>query len=156
MKYIFDNLTTDAKTTPLMRGLAWLIGIGVIREIAGAGSNYLTWHTRLGIHYELLEATVERLHRLPLSFHRKEGVGAVMTKLDRGIQGFINAISQILFNVFPAVLYLGISIFIMIRLDWRLAVAILFFAPIPAIIAAFATPEQTRRDRALLDRRATI
>jgi ATP-binding cassette, subfamily B, bacterial len=158
MKFIVDALSVDAatKTQALIRGILYLIGLGIVRELCNGASNWLTWHTRLGIHYELLEATVERLHRLPLSFHRKEGVGAVMTKLDRGIQGFINAISQILFNVFPAILYLGISIFIMIRLDWRLAVAVLFFAPIPAVIAAYATPEQTRRDRQLLDRWASI
>jgi ATP-binding cassette, subfamily B, bacterial len=156
MKFIIDSLSAEPKVAPLVQGIFFLIGLGFVRELATAGSNWLTWHTRLGIHYELLGATVERLHRLPLSFHRKEGVGAVMTKLDRGIQGFIHAITQILFNVFPAILYLAIAIFIMFRLDWRLACAILVFAPIPAIIAAFAAPEQTRRDRALLDRWASI
>jgi ATP-binding cassette, subfamily B, bacterial len=156
MKFIIDALSSEPKAAPLVQGIFWLIGLGLVRELATAGSNWLTWHTRLGIHYELLGATVERLHRLPLSFHRKEGVGAVMTKLDRGIQGFINAVTQILFNVFPAILYLGIAVFIMFRLDWRLACVVLFFAPIPAIIAAFAAPEQTRRDRALLDRWAHI
>jgi ATP-binding cassette, subfamily B, bacterial len=156
MKYIIDSLSAGPKRSPLVNGILLLIGLGLVREIATAGSNWLTWHTRLGIHYELLGATVERLHRLPLSFHRREGVGAVMTRLDRGIQGFINAVTQILFNVFPAILYLGIAIFIMFRLDWRLACAILFFAPIPALIAAFAAPEQTRRDRALLDQWSSI
>jgi ATP-binding cassette subfamily B protein len=156
MKFIIDSLSSEPKFSTLGTGIFWLMGLGLVREFATAGSNWLTWHTRLGIHYELLGATVERLHRLPLSFHRKEGVGAIMTKLDRGIQGFINAVTQILFNVFPAILYLAIAVFIMFRLDWRLATVILFFAPIPAIIAASAAPEQTRRDRALLDRWAAI
>src|SRR3954468_777780 len=156
MKLIFDNLSIHPQFPVLGKGLLWLAVLGIGREIATAGSNWLTWQARLGIHYELLGATVERLHRLPLSFHRKEGVGAIMTRLDLGIQGFINAVSQILFNVFPAILYLGISIFIMWRLEWRLALVILFFAPIPAIIAAFGAPEQTRRDRILLDRWASI
>jgi ATP-binding cassette, subfamily B, bacterial len=156
MKFIFDSLSSNLEMSHLQKALLWLVGLGIARELATAGSNWLTWHTRLGVHYGLLEATVERLHRLPLSFHRKEGVGAIMTRLDRGIQGFINAISQILFNVFPALLYLAISVVIMWRLNWQLSLVILFFAPIPAIIAAFATPEQTRRDRALLDRWAGI
>jgi ATP-binding cassette, subfamily B, bacterial len=156
MKFIIDSLSSDPKAAPLAQGILWLIGLGLVRELSTGASNWLTWHTRLGIHYELLGATVERLHRLPLSFHRKEGVGALMTRLDRGIQGFINAITQILFNVFPAILYLAIAVFIMLRLDWRLACVVLFFAPIPALIAAYAAPEQTRRDRALLDRWAGI
>src|ERR1051325_1596478 len=127
LKFIFDHLEHHDPVRMLMRGVALLIAIGIFREAATALSNWLTWHTRLGIHYSLLETTVERLHRMPLSFHRTEGVGAIMTKLDRGIQGFIGAITQILFNVFPAVLYLGVSIVVMMRLNWKLAVLVLCF-----------------------------
>ncbi|MDX1952384.1 MAG: ABC transporter ATP-binding protein [Verrucomicrobiota bacterium] len=156
LKYIFDDLADGGDLEALIHGVLLLLGLGVIREFASAGSNWLTWHTRLGLHYALLEATVERLHRLPLSLQRSEGVGAIIAKLDRGIQGFINAVSQILFNVFPALLYLGISIFIMIDLNWRLAAMVLCFAPLPAIIAAFAAPEQVRRERSLMDQWAKI
>src|SRR4029453_5453674 len=97
------------------------------REGASASSNWLTWKTRLGIHYALLEAMVDRLHQLPLAFHRKEGVGGIMTKLDRGIQGFLSALTEILFNVFPAILYLGISIVVMFQLNANLATLVLCF-----------------------------
>src|SRR5690606_12294449 len=97
-----------------------------------------------------------RLHRLPLSFHRSEGVGAIMTKLDRSIQGFIGAISQILFNVFPAIIYLVLSVTVMMRMNWKLALVVLAFAPLPGVIAAFAAPEQTRRERTLLDQWSKI
>lgn len=156
LKYIFDNLAPKSSTHVLFVGIWLLIGIGVFREIATAFSNWLTWHARLGIHYTLLENTVERLHRMPLSFHRAEGVGAIMTKLDRGIQGFINGITQILFNIFPAVLYLGISLAVMFNLNWKLAVIVIAFVPLPAIIAAMAGPEQNRRERLLLDQWSKI
>jgi ATP-binding cassette subfamily B protein len=157
LKYLFDNLASDGRSAKeLSRYVLWLVGLGLFRELANGVSNWITWHTRLGIHYALLDTTVERLHRLPLGFHRNEGVGAIMTKLDRGIQGFISAVTQILFNIFPAVLYLGLSVFVMVKLDWRLAVIVLCFVPLPAVIAAFAGPEQTRRERTLLDRWAKI
>lgn len=151
LKYIFDSLTKEGQTRALLNGILVLLGLGVFREIATGASNWLTWHTRLGIHYELLESTVERIHRMPLSLHRTEGVGAIMTKLDRGIQGFLTGITQILFNVFPAVLYLGISVVVMFNLNWKLAVLVLCFVPMPALIAALAGPEQNRRERSLLD-----
>ncbi|HVV01108.1 MAG TPA: ABC transporter ATP-binding protein [Verrucomicrobiae bacterium] len=156
LKYIFDNLASRPQTRILLNGIYALIGLSVLREAATAFTNWQTWHTRLGVHYSLLESTVERLHRMPLSVHRAEGVGAIMTRLDRGIQGFIGAVTQILFNVFPAVLYLCISIVVMLRLNWKLAVLLLCFIPLPAAIAAFAGPEQTRRERALLDRWSKI
>jgi hypothetical protein len=42
------------------------------------------------------------------------------------------------------------------RLDWRLAMLVLSFAPMPALIAASAAPEQTLREQALLNRWAKI
>ena len=156
LKYLFDGLTSNGQTKMLITSIAILLGLGIFREIANGFSNWLTWHTRLGIHYTLLENTVERLHRMPLNFHRNEGVGAIMTRLDRGIQGFIGAVTQILFNVFPAILYLAISVAIMLNLNWKLALLVLCFVPLPAAIAAWAGPEQTRRERALLDHWAKI
>ncbi len=156
LKYIFDNLIPHGPNRLLLKAFVLLIAVGIFREIATAFSNWLTWRTRLHIHYSLLENTVERLHRMPLSFHRTEGVGAIMTKLDRSIQGFITGIGQILFNVFPAILYLCISIIVMLRLNWKLAVIVMCFLPVPAIIAAFSGPEQTRRERSLLDQWSKI
>jgi ATP-binding cassette subfamily B protein len=156
LKYVFDSLAPDGRKEVLGFGIGLLIVLAMFREIASGYTNWQTWRTRLGIHYSLLESTVERLHRMPLSFHRAEGVGAIMTRLDRGIQGFIGAVTQILFNVFPAILYLAISIVVMLRLNWKLAVIVLCFVPVPAIIAAWAGPEQTRRERALLERWSKI
>ncbi len=156
MGWIFNGLGGAKSMTLLFRDVGILAALAVGREIFTGISNWLTWDTRLGIHYRLLEATVGRLHRMPLKLQRSEGVGAIIAKLDRSIQGFIGAVTQILFNIFPAVLYLGISIFLMFRLNWKLAVLVLCFAPVPAIIAAFAAPEQVRRERNLLDQWAKI
>lgn len=156
LKYVFDDLATHRVMRTLMVGIALLIGLGIVREVANGISNWLTWHARLGVHYTLLESTVERLHRMPLSFHRQEGVGAIMTKLDRSIQGLIGAISQILFNVFPAILYMIIAITIMFFLNWKLTILVIAFLPLPAAIAALAGPEQNRRERTLLDKWSQI
>ncbi|HEY0454827.1 MAG TPA: ABC transporter ATP-binding protein [Verrucomicrobiae bacterium] len=151
LKFVFDDLASNRQMRALFIGIASLLGLGLFREVANGISSWMTWRTRLGMHYNLLESTVGRLHRMPLSFHRTEGVGAIMTRLDRGIQGFLNATTQILFNIFPAILYLVISIFVMVKLNWHLALLVLCFLPMPALIAAIAGPEQTRRERALLD-----
>lgn len=156
MKYAFDDLAAGRNMHVLVQSIALLAAISIIREIANAYTNFLTWRTRLGLHYALLESTIERLHRMPLSLHRREGVGAIMTKLDRGIQGFIGAVTQILFNIFPALLYLAISVVIMLKLNWKLAVIVFCFLPLPAAIAAWAGPEQNRRERLLLDRWSKI
>lgn len=156
LKYIFDDLTQRQRMEVILRGAVLLLILGFVREIASGFSNWLTWRTRLNLQFVLLEATVERLHRMPLQMQRSEGVGAILTRLDRSIQGFIGAVSQILFSVFPAVVYLVLSIIVMVRLDWRLALLVLVMAPIPALLSAAAAPEQTRRERTLLDQWARI
>src|SRR4051794_22284315 len=67
-KYVFDELAGAQAMHALVLGLVGLTGLGVIREVASGFSNCLTWTTRIGIHYLLLEAMVGRLHTLPLSF----------------------------------------------------------------------------------------
>lgn len=156
MKYIFDSLTGPQASEGLFIGVSLLAGLALGREIVQALSNWLTWRTRLRIHYRLLDETVSRLHRLPQDYQRKEGVGAIMTRLDRSIQGFIGAVSEISFSVLPSLFYLALALTAMLRLDALLTVVVVAFAPLPAIIAALSAPNQTRREKILLDSWAGI
>jgi ATP-binding cassette, subfamily B, bacterial len=156
LKYIIDSLSLHPKLEPLVKGLTVLAVLALARESAHAVSDWLIWRTRIGLQYALLEATIGKLHQMPLRLQRSQGVGAIMTKLDRSIQGFVAAVTQLLFNVLPSVLFLVIAMTIMFRLEYRLALLVLLFAPAPALIAMRAAPEQVRRERVLLERWARI
>jgi ATP-binding cassette, subfamily B, bacterial len=156
LKYIFDDLAEQAAWQVVAQGLILLSVLAVLREVARGFSDWLTWRTRIGLQYALLEATVGKLHNMPLRMQRSEGVGAIMTRLDRSIQGFVGAVTQILFNIVPSIVFLLMSIWIMLRLDYRLALLVLSFAPLPALIAMRAAPEQVRRERTLLDQWSRI
>jgi ATP-binding cassette subfamily B protein len=156
LKFFFDELAAERNLGQLAKGLGVLAALAIIREFSHSVSDWLGWRARIGLQYALLEATIGKLHKMPLHIQRSEGVGAIMIRLDRSIQGFVGAVTQILFNTLPAVVFLGISIAIMFSLDWRLALLVLAFAPIPALIAVRAAPEQMRRERTLLDRWARI
>jgi ATP-binding cassette subfamily B protein len=156
LKWIFDGLAGVAHAGTLLPGLVVLASMAVARELLNGLANWLTWRTRIGLQYALLEATVGKLHRMPLRIQRSEGIGAIMTRLDRSIQGFTDAVSLVLFNIIPSFIFLVIAAWIMIALDWRLALVVLAFAPLPALVAARAGPEQTLRERRLLERWARI
>lgn len=156
LKHIIDGLTAGRGLSAVGVGLVLLGIMFLFREGASGTSNWLTWRMRIGLQYALLEATVERLHRMPLKMQRSEGVGAVLTRLDRSIQGFVAAVTQLLTSVVPAVIFLLVAVVVMLDLDWRLALVVLAFAPLPALLAAIAAPEQTRRERSMLDRWAQI
>lgn len=156
MKYLFDHLGGDPEARALLVGVVGLLALGLGREVVGGVSNWLTWKVRIGVRYDLMSQTVGRLHTLPLTYHRGESVGGIMTKLDRGVNGLVGALAEIAFNVLPAVVYLVISLVFMFRLDWRLSLLVLAFTPLPALIGAWAAREQSERERLLLDRWSKI
>jgi ATP-binding cassette subfamily B protein len=156
LKWVFDQLTDLQQAGAILTGILLLLGFAVCREAMDGFASWLTWRTRIGLQYALLEATIGKLHRMPLRIQRSEGIGAIMTRLDRSIQGFTSAVALILFSILPSLIFLILAIAIMLRLEWRLALLVLAFAPLPAVIAAFAGPEQMHRERTLLERWASI
>ncbi|CAN5594935.1 ABC transporter ATP-binding protein [soil metagenome] len=151
MRFIIDGLGKEDVMKDLIYGILSLLFLSLFRETITAFNNWLTWKTRLNFHHGLLNVTVERIHKLPLDQHRKEGVGAIMTRLDKGIQGFIGAVSEISFNVLPALVYLVMAVIIMVQLDLRMTFVVLLFTPLPAMFAAYAAPTQKKREKDLID-----
>ncbi len=156
MKLIIDQLAGDFQVTLLIRGIAVLLGVYLVKESVAALSNWLTWRTRIRVHHNLLRITVGRLHILPVEFHRTQGTGAIMTKLERGIQGYVKAVSDIAFNVFPALVYLILAFVVMIRLNWQMTLVVAVFTPLPAFVASLAAPEQRNRESFLMNRWSKI
>lgn len=156
MKKIFDQLGEGGTLTAVYWGVGGLVGIAIFDRLASGVGNWLTWRARIGIKYSLLEASVDKLHRLSRSYHTEEGVGAVLTRLERGIEGVVTAISDIAFKILPALGYLIFAAVAMFQMDWRLFLVVIAFVPIPGIIAALAAPRQTRREKSLLDRWSKI
>ncbi len=155
MRSLFDGISRGRDV--VVRSVIALVVLAALREGLGAFASWLTWRSRLRLQHGLLDASVGRLHDLPLTYHQGAGgVGATMTRLDRGIQGFVGAFTEVAFNVLPAIVYLSLSVAVMVRLDWRLALVVLGCAPLPALVGAWAAPEQTRRERTLLDRWSRI
>lgn len=110
LKYLFDSLADGGLGREVVIGVGGVVVLGLLRELAGGLSNLLSWRVRIRVQYDLLRVAVERLHSLPVSYHRGESVGGLMTKLDRGTSGLVTALSELLFNLFPSVLYLIFSL----------------------------------------------
>ncbi|HEX3008520.1 MAG TPA: ABC transporter ATP-binding protein [Bacteroidales bacterium] len=156
IKAIIDHIGTASQMSYLIYGVILFLLVSVVSNLSSAYSNWLGWDVRLNVHYILLNETVDRLHVLPSDFHKKEGVGSIMTKLERSIQGFVTAVSEIFFNVLPSILFLVLALIVMFRLDWRMTILVLVFAPIPTIIALRVSPQQVKRERFLMNQWAKI
>ncbi|MFL5311044.1 MAG: ABC transporter ATP-binding protein [Myxococcales bacterium] len=148
VKYVFDHVTVGSAVA---LGIGVMLALSIVREAAAALQNWLTWKTRIEVQYALTETTVGRLQQLPMAFHRSAGVGGTMTRLDRGVQGFVTAASEIAFSVVPAAAYLVLALAMMFRLSARLGLLAILFAPAPVLIAKLAAREQLGRERKLMD-----
>jgi ATP-binding cassette subfamily B protein len=152
LRNLVDALSRAGARDALVTGAVTLAVMLAFREALGALGNWLGWRTRLGVQRALLDATIGRLHALPLAFHRGEGVGGTMTRLDRGVQGLASTFSEVVFNLFPALLYLAVATVLMARLHATLTLAILAVLPLPALVGVWAAGPQATRDQSLLDR----
>ncbi len=153
VKAIFDRLPGSKSVgLSLLEPLVLLGILFVSRELAAVTLDRLVWKVRLGANFRLLSAAVERLHSLPLAYHRENGVGATMSRVERGINGLMGAFSEVIVQFVPSLVYLVLSVVVMLKLDFRLALAMLVLAPLPAVIGAIASREQVTRERSLLNR----
>ena len=152
MKYLFDALERRSGLSSLGTIMAGLVALELARAGLQAWLGVLSWDVRLGVDYTMRENVMSKLNSLPMSFHQGETIGATMNRINQGIAGCVTAFCETAFNLFPTLLYLVLSVTAMLQMEWRLAIAVIVFAPLPAIIGAWAAPEQMHRERRLVER----
>ena len=137
LKRLFDGLSAPSPLQAAAIALGMLGAILLGGELLQGALDWLTWRVRLALDYTLMQATIERLHSLPLAYHREQSVGATMTKIERGIQGSMSAFSDVLVKLVPAVIYLLVSIIVMLQLQWQLSLAVMLlttFILLPSLL----------------------
>ncbi|HEU4680729.1 MAG TPA: ABC transporter ATP-binding protein [Gemmatimonadales bacterium] len=152
MKFLFDELSRGGGMTLFALTMVGLAGLELVRAGLQAWLGVLSWDVRLGVDYTVREQVMGKLNSLPMSYHQGESVGATMNRINAGINGCVTAFCEAAFNLLPTLLYLALSITAMLRMEWHLALVVIFFAPIPALIGAWAAPEQMQRERRLVER----
>ena len=152
MKYLFDALERRSGLGSLGMIMGGLVALELARAGLQAWLGVLSWDVRLGVDYTMREHVMSKLNSLPMSFHHGETIGATMNRINQGIAGCVTAFCETAFNLFPTLLYLVLSVTAMLQMEWRLAIAVIVFAPLPAIIGAWAAPEQMHRERRLVER----
>jgi ATP-binding cassette, subfamily B, bacterial len=152
MKYLFDQLGAGAGLSLFATAIFALMILELVRAGLQAWLGVLSWDVRLGVDYTVRERVMGKLNSLPMSFHQAETIGATMNRINAGINGCVTAFCDTAFNLLPTLLYLVLSVAAMLRMEWHLALVVIVFAPVPAIIGAWAAPEQMQRERRLVER----
>jgi hypothetical protein len=71
LKRLFHGFVSGLRWSALLWPFASLVALLAAKEILSAVFERIFWCTRLAINFTLLQATVERLHSLPLQYHRE-------------------------------------------------------------------------------------
>ena len=150
MRFLFDALAAPDALRVLPIAVTGLLALEVFRALLGGCLKIVTWNVRLTIDYSVRERIIATLTSLPLSYHQRESVGGIIARINQGISGFVNAFSELAFNILPTIVYFALSLVAMARMDWRLSLVVLAFTPLPAVVGSWAAREQTRRERRLV------
>jgi ATP-binding cassette subfamily B protein len=153
---LFDRLAARAALFDLLAPVLLLGFISAARVLLGALVATRAWRVRLRINRDLLAATTARLHALPLRYHQGQGVGESMTRLDRAITSFVEALAAVAFQLLPALVYVAVSLAVMLRLSAPLAVLALGFLVPPLLLGRRLTAALVERERAGLTRWCAI
>jgi ATP-binding cassette subfamily B protein len=151
MKSFVDALARGDRAG-LLSAILVLFALETGRTLLGAATGSLTWRVRTDVDFTIRERVVAKLTTASVDYHQAEGVGGTTTKVNQSIAAFVAAFAEVAFGVLPSLAYLVLSVIAMWRMDWRLALVVLAFTPLPALIGARAAREQTRRERLLMQR----
>ena len=155
MKRIVDALggsvSHAAVRTAVLHSVVALVGLEIVRAALAGRISVRTWDVRLGVDFHVRRDVVGALNTLPMSYHQEGSVGSMVLKVNQHIPGFAAAVSELL-GAMAGIAYFGLAALAMLRLDWRLTLAVLVVLPLPALIGVWAAREQTERERKLAER----
>jgi ATP-binding cassette subfamily B protein len=155
MKRIVDALggtvAHAAVRSAVLTSVLALVGLEMVRAALAGRISVRTWDVRLGVDFQIRRDVVGALNSLPISYHQEGSVGSMVLKVNQHIPGFAGAVSELL-GALSGLGYFVLAAAAMLRLDWRLTVAVFVVLPLPALIGVWAAREQTERERKLAER----
>ncbi len=84
----------------------------------------------INIEYYLPIQAQKKLVHLSLNYHEQENTGNKITKIERGINKILDLLMNLSWEVGPTLVKLTTTLLILLIIDWRFALSLLFFAPL--------------------------
>ncbi len=136
------NPDTDALQRTLLLTALFLLGSAVLRGLFTFGHMYISENVAQRLGYRLRMLYYEKLQRLSFAYHDRVHTGDLLTRGLLDIEGIRAFASRGLLRVVYLAVFVGTGTFLMMRVDWELALISLSFVPIAgwrAIVARLQT-----------------
>jgi ATP-binding cassette subfamily B protein len=153
LKHVVDRLgavgggagreTVDALTV----GVALFAVVLTCRILGAAWVTTSTWAVRLNLEYQLRSRVAAKMSVLSARTQNEIGTGGLRYAIDSSSPQTAAAFTDVAFRLVPTLLYIALAAWGMARLDGAITAAVLCLLPVPAIVAAFASRQQRRREK---------
>lgn len=123
---------TDALRRTLLMTAAFLLGSAILRGLFTFGHMYISENVAQRLGYRLRMLYYEKLQRLSFAYHDRVHTGDLLTRGLLDIEGIRAFASRGLLRVVYLAIFVSTGTFLMMRVDWELALISLSFVPIAA------------------------
>lgn len=115
------------------------VGINLTANILERYSSKNSYEITVDLINHLTTDIYAHILNLPIAFHKKQKIGKVLRKVNRGISGISNLIENVLFSFAPAVVSFFIALVILFLVEWRLSAILLIATLIFIVVTIFYT-----------------
>ncbi len=113
--------------------VTWVAVVATALAIGSAalslGQRWFSARIGEGLIYDLRRALFDHVQRMPLSFFTRTQTGALMSRLNNDVIGAQNAVTNTLGTVLSNLITVGVTLSVMLGLEWRLTVLTLLVLP---------------------------
>jgi ATP-binding cassette subfamily B protein len=131
----------------IITGVALFAIVLTCRILGAAWVTTSTWAVRLNLEYQLRSHVAAKMSVLSSRTQAEIGTGALRYAIDSSAPQTASAFTDVAYKFVPTLVYVALAAWGMARLDGSVTGAVLCLLPVPAVVAAFASRHQRRREQ---------
>ncbi len=155
-RYAIDNYIV----TGIIDTLPWFIGLYLATLAVQIIANFITTFTgsrvECGVSHDLRQAGFDHLQTLSFSYFNQNSVGYVHSRIMSDTSRIGELVSWSFMDAIWNVSYIVGAIFVMLRINWKLALAVIAIVPVAALLIAFSLNKLTALNRAIRELNSRI
>jgi len=135
LREAIDTVVSQGERSFLILAAAAIVGLSALRGLTAYAHNYLSEVVSQKTVYDIRNAIYDRLQKMSFAFHDQTQTGQLMSRATADVEAVRMFISRGMLGVLQMlVLFIGIS-YLLIDMDWKLALLTLSFIPVIALRA---------------------
>lgn len=134
----FNSFVLSGEKTEVLLKICFLILIAfLLKNIFSYTQGYFMAYVEFGAMKDLRDDTYKHLHKLPISYFKKERVGNLISRFTNDVNIVQSSISATFSNLIKEPLTIMVFLMIAFSISWRLSLFALVIVPIASLMIAY-------------------